>query len=158
MSEQRSARAQSTIENPESSVHDHPMPFPPLLFNPILKPKVWGGRWLVNLGKKLPPDELIGESWELADLPDQIEAGRSLIANGPWKGRTLHEALAENPKDIMGDGHLTSEGGFPLLIKYLDAQQNLSVQVHPDERYAARHPGAHLKSEAWVVIHANPGA
>ena len=54
------------------------MPFPPLLFNPILKPKVWGGRWLVNLGKKLPPDELIGESWELADLPEEIEAGREL--------------------------------------------------------------------------------
>src|SRR5438105_11357547 len=58
----------------------------------------------------------------------------------------------------MDDGKLSAEGGFPLLIKYLDARENLSVQVHPDERYVARHPEAHLKSEAWVVIHAEPGA
>jgi mannose-6-phosphate isomerase len=130
----------------------------PLVFNPILKPKIWGGRWLASLGKPIPPGEAIGESWELADLPQSISGGRSVIAKGPWKGRTLHEIIAENARAIMGDGRLSETGGFPLLIKYLDAQQNLSVQVHPDEKYAARHPEAHLKSEAWYVIHAEPGA
>ncbi|MCA9291819.1 MAG: hypothetical protein KDA25_11875, partial [Phycisphaerales bacterium] len=130
----------------------------PLLFEPILKPKVWGGRSLEALGKTLPRGSAIGESWELADLPATIEGGRSVIRNGALTGRTLREAIDAHATIIMGDVTRTSDGGFPLLVKYLDARENLSVQVHPSPAYAAAHPDAHLKSEAWVVIDHEPGA
>jgi len=130
----------------------------PLLFRPILKPKVWGGRALASLGKDLPPGQSIGESWELADLPEGIEGGRSVIANGELAGKTLRQAIADHRAEIMGDARTTAEGGFPLLIKYLDARENLSVQVHPDHAYVQKHPEAHLKSEAWVIIQAHPGS
>ena len=130
----------------------------PLLFHPILKAKVWGGRELGKLGKSLPPGALIGESWELADLPESIAEGRSVIANGELSGKPLRQALQQFKFQIMGDAPLTPDGGFPLLIKFLDARQNLSVQVHPDDQYARSHPEAHLKSEAWIIISAEPGA
>lgn len=133
-------------------------PDTPLTFRPLLKPKVWGGRRLERYGKLLPAGELIGESWEVADLPESIPDGRSVIADGPWAGRTLHQVIADDREAIMGWASLSPEGGFPLLIKFLDARENLSVQVHPDEAYAASHPEAHLKSEAWVVLEAEPGA
>lgn len=129
----------------------------PLLFHPILKPRVWGGRSLEEFGKVLPAGEKIGESWEVADLPDSIEDGRSIIANGELAGLTLREAIRRHHDQIMGGAKLIN-GGFPLLIKFLDARENLSVQVHPDEKYAAAHPEAHLKSEAWVVVQADHGA
>lgn len=129
-----------------------------LLFNPILKEKVWGGHALTRLGKSIAPGLKVGESWELADLPAQVEGGRSVIANGPLEGRTLREAIAEHRDLILGAAKLTPEGGFPLLVKYLDACENLSVQVHPDEHYVHEHPGTDLKSEAWYVIEAKPDA
>jgi len=131
----------------------------PLTFEPILKPKVWGGRRLAQLNKPLPEppeDNPIGESWELADLPESVEHGRSIIANGPLTGATLREAIEAHGKAILGHAGLSNEGGFPLLLKYLDARENLSVQVHPDEAYVQQHPEAHLKSEAWLVIDAQP--
>ncbi len=109
----------------------------PLTFEPILKEKVWGGRTLERFGKQLPPNVSIGESWELADLPLSIQDGQSVIANGPLAGKTLDE-------------------NFPLLIKFLDARDNLSVQVHPSEEYATRHAEAHLKSEAWIILDTTP--
>ena len=109
----------------------------PLTFEPILKERIWGGRTLERFGKKLPDSISIGESWELADLPVSIQDGRSVISNGPLAGNTL-------------------EGNFPLLIKFLDACDNLSVQVHPSEAYAAMHPDAHLKSEAWIILDTTP--
>ena len=130
----------------------------PLRFEPILKEKVWGGRRLAELGKPLPDGVLIGESWELADLPESIPGGRSTVANGPLVGTPLPTVIEAEQETIMGPVGLSAEGGFPLLVKYLDAVENLSVQVHPDEGYAERHPEAHLKSEAWVVIQADPGA
>jgi mannose-6-phosphate isomerase len=130
----------------------------PLIFEPILKEKVWGGRNLADLGKPLPPGAMIGESWELADLPESIEGGRSVIANGELAGRSLREAMDAGRRQIMGAADLSAEGGFPLLLKFLDARENLSVQVHPNGAYVQRHPEAHLKSEAWVVIKADPGS
>ncbi len=130
----------------------------PLTFEPLLKHRVWGGRALESLGKRLPPGEIIGESWEIADLPDSVQDGRSIIANGPLAGLSLRSAISRLGAGIMGRRLLTPAGGFPLLIKYLDAQQNLSVQVHPDKSYVLSHPEAHLKSEAWVVVRAEPGA
>jgi len=109
----------------------------PLTFEPLLKEKVWGGRLLEQFGKQLPTGIAIGESWELADLPATIPDGKSVISNGSRKGESLNES-------------------FPLLIKYLDANDNLSVQVHPSEAYAQMHPEAHLKSEAWIILDTDP--
>ncbi len=89
----------------------------PLLLEPILKPRVWGGRSLEDLGKALPEDQVIGESWELCDLPKSIEDGRSVIANGPFLGKTLRNAIELDPQMMMGTAQLSEEGGFPLLIK-----------------------------------------
>mgnify|MGYP006280717225 CR=1 FL=1 len=131
----------------------------PIVLEPLLKHRVWGGRRLERYGKVLPVDETpIGESWEVADLPQAIEDGRNAIIDGPWKGMTLREAIARDREAILGDAELTPDGGFPLLIKYLDAQENLSVQVHPTAAFVKRHPEAHLKSEAWYVLEAEPGA
>ncbi|WP_432797260.1 type I phosphomannose isomerase catalytic subunit [Poriferisphaera sp. WC338] len=138
----------------------------PLKFAPIYKDKVWGGRTLEKLGRQLPggSDELIGESWELADLSQTSVSGggggaeRSKILNGPLADRTLHDVIQSHAKDIMGNLPLTEDGGFPLLVKFLDANTNLSVQVHPNQAYAATHADAFLKSECWYVLHAEKGA
>lgn len=136
----------------------------PLPLEPILLPKVWGGRRLSDLGKPLPPDTMIGESWELADLASTSvsggggDAARSVVATGPMRGRTLHHALAEWGTDLLGDARPTADGSFPLLVKYLDAREHLSIQVHPSIDYARQHGESHLKTESWLVIDAEPGA
>ncbi len=127
----------------------------PLIFEPIFKPKVWGGRNLARLlGKHLPTDEQYGESWECADL----EQGQSVVAGGPAKGKTLHQlAEAWGPR-LLGRAKLT-DGRFPLLIKFLDAAADLSVQVHPDPETARRLGGeVRVKHEAWHIIEAREGA
>lgn len=131
---------------------------PPLRFEPILKQRAWGGRRLEELGKRLPSEERVGESWDLADLPTSISDGRSVVAEGPEQGRTLNELLQSEQRTILGSLKLAETGGFPLLVKFLDAEDNLSVQVHPDHNYAQNHPGAFLKSETWYVLDAAPGA
>jgi mannose-6-phosphate isomerase len=125
----------------------------PLVFEPIFKPRIWGGRRLESLlGKSLPSDALIGESWEVADL----EHDQSTVSRGPAAGQTLGELVREWGPDLLGAAPLF-EGRFPLLIKYLDACQHLSVQVHPDAAMAARLGGnVRVKNEAWYVLHAEP--
>ena len=130
----------------------------PLIFKPLLKEKVWGGQRLAGLGKDLPVQAGIGESWEIADLGDEVADGKSIIANGALAGSTLADLIADHKQQIMGAGKLSADGRFPLLIKFLDAKEDLSVQVHPSEDYASRHRDAHLKSEAWVVIESEPGS
>ena len=124
----------------------------PLIFEPIFKPKIWGGRKLQKLlAKCLPEGQRIGESWELADLEDD----QSVIANGPARGCTLGELVREWGTDLIGRAPLF-EGRFPLLIKFLDATETLSVQVHPDEAMARRMGGrVRVKNEAWYVIDAD---
>lgn len=144
----------------------------PLLFEPILKEKVWGGHRLGALGKR-PSDDMepqfnvsprIGESWELADLDDTSTDGggggaaQSMIANGPMRGLFVRDAITAMGLNLMGRARVTDTGGFPLLAKFLDAAENLSVQVHPSPAYARAHPGAHLKTESWYIVHAEPGA
>jgi mannose-6-phosphate isomerase len=144
----------------------------PLKFRPVFQQRIWGGQRLrAVLGKPLPAElhkANVGESWELADLPagtvkaDSTGAApdgslASVITNGPLAGKTLHQAIRENARDIMGDTPL-HDGHFPLLIKFLDSQTDLSIQVHPDQKYCAANAGAHLKSEAWYILHAEPGA
>ncbi len=132
------------------------LPFLRLL--PILKTRAWGGRRLASLGKALPPNEKIGESWELADLPASISDGISRVSAGPYLGRTLKEMRTSHAEALLGMAIPANDGAFPLLVKFLDAHEDLSVQLHPSAAYAKSHPSAHLKSEAWIVIDAQPGA
>src|SRR2546430_1127950 len=93
----------------------------PLTFEPIFLERIWGGQKLAALfGKKLPADKRIGESWEIVDRPE----AQSVVANGPLKGKTLHEFWSQNRNDIFGD--VPNAPRFPLLIKILDAQEKLS--------------------------------
>ena len=126
-----------------------------LTFAPILVPKVWGGRRLQAFGKQLPAGVDIGESWEVADLPDGGPV--SVVDEGPLAGYTLRKMLDTHQTDVMGSVSLDASGRFPLLIKFLDARANLSVQVHPDQAWVEAHPGDHLKSEAWLVLEADDG-
>ncbi|HKS37893.1 MAG TPA: type I phosphomannose isomerase catalytic subunit [Verrucomicrobiae bacterium] len=125
----------------------------PLTFNPIYKERVWGGRNLERLyGRKLPPDVSIGESWEIADRPE----GVSGIANGPLTGKDLRWLMENHARDLLGSAG-TESGRFPLLIKILDAQEKLSLQVHPPASVAAR-LGGEPKTEMWYIADARPGA
>jgi mannose-6-phosphate isomerase len=141
----------------------------PLKFKPRLVEKIWGGRKFETvLGKPLPPGKPIGESWELYDFPPGVIDGAgewvsAEVANGPLAGRSLHALLAEFGADVHGDVPLLPVAGadvgqFPILIKFLDAREDLSVQVHPDDAYAKAHPGAHLKTEAWYVFQHDAGS
>jgi mannose-6-phosphate isomerase len=142
----------------------------PLKFRPILIEKVWGGRRLARLtasdvkpiavdrpsgdGSSGESNVPIGELWALSDL----EHAMSVVENGPLAGRTIRSVTEEYGETLLGRLSLGPAGDFPLLIKYLDAAQNLSVQVHPDEEYVSTHPDVRLKSEAWYVLDADPGA
>jgi mannose-6-phosphate isomerase class I len=122
----------------------------PLLFEPKLLPKLWGGRRLAMLGKRLPEQAGIGESWELFD----DATGSSVVAVGPHQGRSLRDLSEAWGEALVGPGHAAWSARFPLLIKYLDAREDLSVQVHPDDRLALalEGPGALGKDELWVVL------
>jgi mannose-6-phosphate isomerase len=125
----------------------------PLKFKPIYKRRIWGGQKLREVfGKDIPAGEKIGESWELADLPED----KSVIANGELAKRTLDWAIKKYPKEIMGDESFS--GHFPLLIKFLDAEDVLSVQVHPDAKTCKRLGKGEPKTECWYIISAEPGA
>jgi len=117
-----------------------------------LKQRIWGGQKLREVGKDVGDEEKIGESWELADLPDD----KSVISNGELAGRTLGSAIQKYPKEITGDENFSPP--FPLLIKLLDAEDILSVQVHPDEQTCERLGKGEPKTECWYIISAEPGA
>lgn len=129
----------------------------PLKFNPIFKQKVWGGSNLrFVLGKQIPADASIGESWELVDRGDDA----SIIRNGKYAGKSIRELIGCLGGSILGSAKsLDSLGRFPLLIKYLDATRKLSIQVHPDDEMAARYNEAdNGKTELWCVLHASDDA
>ena len=134
------------------------MPLPPLTFTPILKQRTWGGSSLGELGKSLPGDARIGESWEIADLPESIADGCSIVASGPLAGNSLHALIEQDPEGMLGRALPGPGGGFPMLVKLLDARENLSVQLHPSAAHARSNPKVHLKTEAWVVLSADEGA
>lgn len=135
-----------------------------LVLEPILKNKVWGGDRLARWGKAVAPGDRVGESWEVADLASTApgggggEAARSRIVRGPGAGATLHEAIGELGDRLIDPALLTDSGDFPLLVKYLDAREHLSVQVHPSPAYARSHRDAHLKTECWFVLDAARGS
>ena len=129
------------------------MPLYPLRFEPIYEYRLWGGRRLANLlSAPLPGDGPIGEAWLLSDRDDHA----SLVADGPLKGCTLGQLLKESPGQLLGRlaGRFLR---FPLLLKFLDVQDALSVQVHPSDRQTDYLPaGESGKTEAWVVLGAGP--
>ena len=141
-------------------------PLYPLKFDPIYKEKVWGGRKLEKLGRKLPgsASTRIGESWEVADLNVSSPTGggsgseRSIVNNGQLRGTSLHELITHYGVRLMGRFSLDASGNFPLLFKYLDIRENVSVQVHPTSAYVRSHSEASVKHEAWYIVDAAPGA
>ena len=125
---------------------------PPLVFHPIFQERIWGARKLAELfGKNLPAGKRIGESWEIVDRTE----AQSVVANGPLKGKTLHELWSQHRKEVFGD--VPSTLRFPLLVKLLDAQKKLSLQVHPPDQLATK-LGGEPKTEFWYVAAADPGA
>ncbi len=139
-------------------------PLSPMLLVPELFAKVWGGRALERLGKRLPAGEMIGESWEVADMPTTSASGaggravRSVVASGELAGVSVTGLVASRREELLGASALSDAGGFPLLVKFLDARENLSVQVHPSPAYAAANPACKLKTECWYIMDHEPGA
>jgi mannose-6-phosphate isomerase len=123
----------------------------PLVFEPFYRPQIWGGRRLeTQLGKPLPSGQSIGEAWEISAHPMHV----SRVAEGPLAGLPLTDLWAKHGRELTGT---TLTGEFPLLIKYLDCQELLSIQVHPNDQIANEiQPGSLGKTEAWAVIHAEP--
>lgn len=128
----------------------------PLKFKPRFKERIWGGRKLERLlGKKLPEGKNIGESWEISALPGDV----SVVAAGALKGNSLQELTEVYMGDLVGEKIFDGYGEeFPLLIKFIDAREELSIQVHPDDELAADRHGCYGKAEMWYVIAAEPGA
>jgi mannose-6-phosphate isomerase len=128
---------------------------PIMKFQPIIKPLPWGGRKLKSIfGKQLPDELPCGESWEVVDLPDD----NSKVEEGLLASKTLGSLVKSAQEDLLGDAQLLM-GRFPVLYKFIDARQTLSVQVHPDEEAVKQLGGsARPKTEAWYILQADPGA
>ncbi len=124
----------------------------PLFFRRLLKETVWGGRRLAPwLGETPAFDGPVGESWELSDVKGQV----SVVDGGAHDGKTLHGLMREHGEDLMGRASLSANGRFPLLVKFLEAEEDLSVQVHPSNDSAPQRQG---KTECWFFLDAAPGA
>jgi mannose-6-phosphate isomerase len=131
------------------------MMFYPLLFEPNLHPVVWGGSQLRPYKGLEPSEEPIGESWEVSAVP----SSKSVISNGVWQGRDLVSVIGEHPEGILGRAvNGKYHGQLPLLVKFIDARRDLSIQVHPNDEMALREHGKMGKSEMWYIIKAEPGA
>ena len=122
----------------------------PFKLQPVFKNYIWGGRRLIDWGKNSV--EPLAESWELAAHPD----GDNIILDGELKGFKLSEAAKKFPEMISKN--YTPEKNFPLMIKLLDAKNYLSIQVHPDEKYANEHENSHGKTELWYILEHEPEA
>lgn len=127
----------------------------PLRFERLCLEKVWGGRALERcLGFALPPGQRIGETWEVVDRPGE----QSRVREGTYEGATLAELMARHGAALLGKAPATKDGRFPLLVKYIDADEALSVQVHPDDASAAEiGGGAEGKTEAWYFLEGRDG-
>jgi len=124
----------------------------PLLFEPIYMERVWGGRGLESFfHRHLPCGATIGESWEIVDRPE----AQSVVHEGPWRGRTLHALWQHHREECFG-AHLPDTPRFPLLVKILDCQEILSLQVHPPA-FIAKALGGEPKSEMWYIVRTETG-
>jgi len=137
----------------------------PLRFEPLFRRYIWGGRRLADVLNKPIGDQSAAESWEVVDHQDD----QSIVRFGDLAGKSLRELIADHGNDLIGNqlmekissdelpDHLRNR--FPLLLKFLDANRNLSVQVHPDDQFGATLSPPDLgKTEAWYVMHADPGS
>lgn len=127
----------------------------PLKFHPIFKQRLWGGSKLRTfLGKEVPGED-IGESWELSGVAGDV----SVTANGPYAGKSLWELIEAFPEALLGKAVLERFGReFPILIKFLDARQDLSIQLHPGDDLARRRHDSFGKTEMWYILDAEPGS
>ncbi|WP_158727961.1 MULTISPECIES: type I phosphomannose isomerase catalytic subunit [unclassified Flavobacterium] len=131
------------------------MHFYPLQFEPILKERIWGGEKLKDVLGKSITSAITGESWELS----AVEGDVSVVANGDWKGKSLTSLLEEFPEEILGSNVYEKFGSqFPLLFKYLDAREDLSIQVHPNDALAKARHQSFGKTEMWYIMQADADA
>lgn len=124
--------------------------------NPVFKDNLWGGSRLKNEYGKNTPYEITGESWEVASHPN----GESTVMEGEYSGKTIKELTGLLKEKFLGDKvYMGDDAKFPLLVKFIDAKQNLSVQVHPDDKYAGINENGELgKTEMWYIMDAAEGA
>lgn len=131
------------------------MEYYPLLFEPIVKERIWGGKKLSHLLGKPDLEFPAGESWELSGVPGDV----SVIQNGSKRGSSLTDMIKEDPEAILGRDVLSRFGEeFPILIKFIDANKDLSIQVHPDDELAAKRHGSRGKNEMWYIMDAEADA
>tara|TARA_R100001377_G_scaffold77453_1_gene54727 strand:- start:763 stop:1734 length:972 start_codon:yes stop_codon:yes gene_type:complete len=124
----------------------------PIKFTPILKDKIWGGDKLKNLLNKPSHVSKIGESWEISD----VEGDTSIVANGNLEGQSLKHILSTYKADLLGKKNYEQFGNtFPLLIKFIDAKEDLSIQLHPNDALAAKRHNSFGKTEMWYVMQAD---
>jgi mannose-6-phosphate isomerase len=127
----------------------------PLKFQPILKDKIWGGKKLKSLLSKDSQLPNIGESWEISD----VEGDTSVVSNGNLENQSLKHLLSTYKADLIGEKNYKQFGNkFPLLIKFIDAKEDLSIQLHPNDELAAKRHNSFGKTEMWYVMQADPGA
>ncbi len=127
----------------------------PLKFLPILKSKVWGGSKLKSVLGKQTESDLVGESWELSGVKGDI----SVVSNGVFEDKSLDELLAQFGSKILGDRVQQTFGKeFPLLFKFIDAKEDLSVQLHPNDSLAASRHNSFGKTEMWYIVDTSPEA
>ncbi len=127
----------------------------PIRFKPYFKSVIWGGKRICKYKDIEQPQDKIGESWEIS----AVEGQESIVADGPYKGMSITQLVERFGPELLGRDVFDRYGGqFPLLIKLIDANDNLSVQVHPDDALAKERHGSLGKSEMWYIISAEEGA
>ncbi len=127
----------------------------PFKFTPILKEKIWGGNKLKSLLNKSSNTENIGESWEISDVENDV----SKVSSGKDKGKTLTELITQYKEDLVGKKIYDTFGNkFPLLIKFIDAKESLSIQLHPNDELAKKRHNSFGKTEMWYVMQADDDA
>lgn len=127
----------------------------PLKFNPILKERLWGGTKLKDVLGKPIENDITGESWELS----AVEGDVSVVANGDLQGTSLQKLINEYPEELLGKSVFERFGKeFPILIKFIDAKQDLSIQLHPNDELAKKRHNSFGKTEMWYIMDADKGA
>ena len=127
----------------------------PLKFNPILKERLWGGTKLKDVLGKPIENDITGESWELST----VEGDVSIVANGEFSGNSLQDLINNYPEELLGKSVYARFGKeFPILIKFIDAKQDLSIQLHPNDELAKKRHNSFGKTEMWYIMDADKGA
>ncbi len=127
----------------------------PLKFNPILKERLWGGTKLGDIFGKPIENDITGESWEISTVKGDI----SVVSNGELSGKSLQDLIDTNAEEVLGKSVVSRFGKeFPILIKFIDAKQDLSIQLHPNDELAKKRHNSFGKTEMWYIMDADEGA